>query len=39
MDPLLPSVLLPEDYLGREAWKQRKKVLTEAAAQMRAFQF
>ena len=39
MDPLLPSVLLPEDYPGREAWKQRKKVLNEAAAQMRAFQF
>jgi DNA-binding transcriptional regulator PaaX len=38
-DPLLPSTLLPEDYKGREAWKARKKLLEDAGAQMRAFQF
>ncbi len=26
-DPLLPSSLLPSDYLGKKAWKQRAKVL------------
>lgn len=26
-DPLLPNVLLPEDYLGRVAWEKRKAVL------------
>lgn len=38
-DPLLPAALLPEDYNGREAWQQRKKLMQEAGAQMRAFQY
>jgi phenylacetic acid degradation operon negative regulatory protein len=37
-DPLLPEVLLPQDYLGRKAWQSRIKVLHRAAQQMRHFQ-
>lgn len=30
-DPLLPGPLLPADYLGREAWKQRNRALSALA--------
>jgi phenylacetic acid degradation operon negative regulatory protein len=36
-DPLLPAVLLPPDYRGREAWRQRVEALAEAGEQMRTF--
>lgn len=29
-DPLLPQLLLPEGYLGREAWKKRNEILRHA---------
>lgn len=29
-DPLLPARLLPKDYLGRKAWRQRTKALAQA---------
>lgn len=31
MDPLLPSELLPKQYIGRKVWKIRSKILAEAA--------
>jgi len=31
IDPLLPSELLPKDYLGRKVWKKRGKTLAAAA--------
>lgn len=31
IDPLLPSELLPGDYLGRKVWKKRAKVFADAA--------
>jgi DNA-binding transcriptional regulator PaaX len=36
-DPLLPGRLLPPDYAGRVAWRERLKAMTEAGSQMRAF--
>jgi phenylacetic acid degradation operon negative regulatory protein len=30
-DPLLPSELLPKNFLGRKVWKKRKSVLADAA--------
>jgi len=29
LDPLLPEILLPSNYLGRKAWQQRQAVLRE----------
>ncbi len=37
LDPLLPSVLLPADYLGRKAWFQRIEVLDQAARNLEQF--
>lgn len=37
IDPLLPKVLLPTEYLGSDAWEQRKTVLTRAATLLRKF--
>lgn len=31
IDPLLPSELLPQNYVGPKVWKKRKKVLANAA--------
>ncbi|HVR34497.1 MAG TPA: PaaX family transcriptional regulator C-terminal domain-containing protein [Methylomirabilota bacterium] len=36
-DPLLPEVLLPPGYAGREAWARRLSILREAGQQMRQF--
>jgi phenylacetic acid degradation operon negative regulatory protein len=36
-DPLLPERILPPDYLGQAAWRQRIKVLGEAGRQLRTF--
>ena len=36
-DPLLPRTLLPPDYQGCEAWAERKKIMKQAASQMRTF--
>jgi phenylacetic acid degradation operon negative regulatory protein len=36
-DPLLPAYLLPPDYAGRVAWRERLKAMAEAGKQMRAF--
>jgi phenylacetic acid degradation operon negative regulatory protein len=36
-DPLLPESLLPVDYIGRDAWAERKQVMKQAAGQMRSF--
>ena len=36
-DPLLPTVLLPSGYRGREAWQRRLEVMREAGEQMRGF--
>jgi phenylacetic acid degradation operon negative regulatory protein len=36
-DPLLPERILPVDYLGRQAWQRRVKVLGEAGRQLRRF--
>ena len=36
-DPLLPEPLLPPGYLGREAWRARKKAMRTAAELLRAF--
>lgn len=36
-DPLLPVRLLPSDYLGQQAWRQRVKVLRGASRQLRTF--
>jgi phenylacetic acid degradation operon negative regulatory protein len=36
-DPLLPARLLPPDYAGRVAWRERLKAMAEAGSQMRAF--
>lgn len=30
-DPMLPSALLPKDYLGQKAWRARKNALSRAA--------
>jgi phenylacetic acid degradation operon negative regulatory protein len=37
VDPLLPDSLLPQDYLGKEAWLRRATVLERAAKQLRSF--
>ena len=37
LDPLLPSRLLPPEYAGTNAWRDRVNVMTEAGKQMRAF--
>lgn len=37
-DPLLPECLLPASYLGRTVWKERRTVLSQAAAQLQAFE-
>jgi len=36
-DPLLPRILLPPDYAGREAWHHRLEVMKEVGEQMRTF--
>lgn len=36
-DPLLPSRILPPDYLGQEAWRRRVEVLGEAGRQLSTF--
>lgn len=37
LDPLLPERLLPQNYLGRQAWRRRMKVLGQAGQRLRAF--
>jgi DNA-binding transcriptional regulator PaaX len=37
IDPLLPACLLPREYGGRDAWRDRLEVMVQAAKQMRAF--
>lgn len=32
IDPLLPQLLLPNDYAGQRAWRLRQKLLTQLAA-------
>jgi DNA-binding transcriptional regulator PaaX len=36
-DPLLPARLLPPDYAGRVAWRERLRAMAETGNQMRAF--
>ncbi len=36
-DPLLPANLLPDEYLGRNAWQRRTVVLEQASKQLRNF--
>jgi phenylacetic acid degradation operon negative regulatory protein len=36
-DPLLPSRILPSEYLGPRAWRRRVEVLRDASRQMRTF--
>ena len=36
-DPLLPSRILPSEYLGPRAWRRRVEVLRDANRQMRTF--
>jgi phenylacetic acid degradation operon negative regulatory protein len=36
-DPLLPETLLPREYLGRNAWRRRKEVLSRAGRRLRTF--
>jgi len=36
-DPLLPGSLLPEGYVGRQAWQARLAVVREVGQQMQAF--
>jgi phenylacetic acid degradation operon negative regulatory protein len=36
-DPLLPSKILPSDYLGQRAWRRRVEVLRNASRQLRTF--
>jgi hypothetical protein len=35
LDPFLPSVLLPDGYEGRDAWRLRKRVLMQAELRIR----
>ena len=37
LDPLLPESLLPQDYLGRRAWRHRVKVLRQAGQLSNSF--
>lgn len=36
-DPLLPSKILPANYLGKEAWQRRQEVFRDAGRQLRTF--
>ena len=36
-DPLLPEKILPRDYLGQRAWRERVEVLGKAKRQLRTF--
>ncbi len=36
-DPLLPERILPPDYLGQQAWRQRIESLRDAGHRLRAF--
>ena len=36
-DPLLPRILLPPNYPGQTAWRERLTVMAEAGRQMRSF--
>jgi len=36
IDPLLPGLILPPDYLGQRAWRRRVEVLRDAGRQLRA---
>jgi phenylacetic acid degradation operon negative regulatory protein len=36
-DPLLPERILPDDYLGRSAWRRRVEVFREAGRQLSTF--
>jgi phenylacetic acid degradation operon negative regulatory protein len=37
IDPLLPERLLPPNYLGRQAWRRRVKVLHQGGRRLRTF--
>jgi phenylacetic acid degradation operon negative regulatory protein len=37
IDPLLPSRILPSDYLGQRAWRRRAEVLRDAGRQLHTF--
>jgi len=37
LDPLLPAPLLPPDYRGRQAWKQRVEIMRRAMEKIRTF--
>lgn len=36
-DPLLPERILPENYLGKQAWQRRIEVIRDAGRQIRTF--
>jgi DNA-binding transcriptional regulator PaaX len=36
-DPLLPTRLLPKNYLGRKVWQTRLRTIAQGAIQMRSF--
>jgi len=38
IDPFLPGALLPPNYAGRQAWRDRVRAMSQAGEQMRAFQ-
>lgn len=37
LDPLLPEMLLPPEYAGRKAWRDRLEAMSAAGEQMRSF--
>ncbi len=37
LDPLLTKVLLPKEYQGIDAWREKQKIMTKAGKQIRAF--
>ncbi len=37
LDPFLPNELLPKDYPGKTAWRERAEVIRKAGALMRGF--
>jgi phenylacetic acid degradation operon negative regulatory protein len=39
IDPLLPACLLPREYGGRDAWRDRSEAMKQAAEQMRTFRY
>jgi phenylacetic acid degradation operon negative regulatory protein len=39
IDPLLPACLLPREYGGRDAWRDRLEAMKQAVEQIRAFRF